>query len=102
MTRAWLALLVCLPLLGGATCGVRSTPPEPVLAQCDAKCYTPCVGPDGDTGLRWTGDPAVAATWDAIGNEVIPAAGEKIRACEASRKACQQCLDRLQKNGVIR
>lgn len=101
MNRALLSLLVCLPLIGGATCGVRSSTPAPVLAQCDAICYAPCLAPNGDTGVRWEGDPAMATTLDAIGEEVVPTLASKLRVCEASRKACVQCLDRLEKNGVI-
>ena len=74
---------------------------EPVPAQCNAMCFAPCVGEDGDTGVRLRADPENAEAWDELGGEVIGALATKLRACEVNRKACDQCLQRLEKRKVI-
>lgn len=74
---------------------------EPMPAQCNAMCFQPCVGEDGDTGVRWEADPADPAALDGLGGEVIPALTEQLRTCELRRKACHQCLQRLDKQKVI-
>lgn len=75
---------------------------EPALAQCDAKCYSPCVGEDGDTGIRWDGAPTSPEAFNRLTEAVIPDLADKLRSCEVSRKACDQCLQRLEAEGVIR
>ena len=73
----------------------------PVPALCDARCLAPCVGKHGDTGVRWEATADDPAAFDALGESVIPALAEKLRGCELHRQACEQCLRRLDKRGVI-
>lgn len=73
----------------------------PVPALCDARCLAPCVGRQGDTGVRWEAKANDPAAFDALGETVIPALAEKLRGCELRREACEQCLRRLEKRGVI-
>jgi hypothetical protein len=101
MTRLVLLMLLVLATAGFGSCGVRKDAPPPVVAQCDAMCYLPCVDEHGDTGVRWEGEPDKADTLDALGGEVVPQLAEKLRTCETRRKACALCLDRLQHEGVI-
>ena len=83
----------------------KTTPPTdtpPVVADCDSKCYEPCVDEQGDTGIRWSvPDYTDPKAWDELGNWVVPSLEDKLRACEVNRKACTKCLDSLQKHGVI-
>ncbi|MGH8073659.1 MAG: hypothetical protein ACREO4_06250 [Lysobacter sp.] len=75
--------------------------PEPVPAQCNPICFLPCTS-DGDPGVRWEADPNDPAAWDALGEEVIPALTGVANTCELRRKACDQCLRRLDDAGVIK
>ena len=75
---------------------------EPALSQCDAKCYAPCVSENGDTGIRWDGAPTSPEAFNRLTEDVIPGLADKLRACEVNRKACDQCLQRLEAEGVIR
>jgi hypothetical protein len=93
------ALLV-IAVLALASCD-EFRRPEPVPAQCDAMCFEPCVGKGGDTGIRWEADATDPAALDALGGEVVPALAEQLRTCEVRRKACVQCLERLDKHRVI-
>ncbi len=72
-----------------------------VEAKCDALCYTPCVGKDGDTGVRWEGDPNRSDTIDALDNSVVIQLAKKLRSCDINRKACVKCLDSLEQQKVI-
>lgn len=103
MIRLLLVVLMILVTAGFGSCGggVRKDRAT-VDAHCDSICFMPCVGEDGDTGVRWEGDPQDARTFDALGGEVVPALGEKLRTCEVRRKACATCLQRLEREGVIR
>ena len=98
-----LAVLVILALaIILSSCNtVRSVKPDPALAQCNSVCFVPCVKPDGDTGIRWDGTPTDPAMFDRLADEVALPLGEKLRVCETRRKACEQCLKRLEDNGVI-
>lgn len=92
---AWAALLI---VLNG--CSITpSAGTHPAL--CDARCVIPCVGEHGDTGIRWQAKPDDRAAFDALGEAVIPALSEKLRRCELHRRACEQCLRRLDERGVI-
>lgn len=93
------ALSVALLLLTGwGSCSVKS---ESVPALCDAQCFRPCVGEGEDTGVRVIGDPAAASTWDEIGGDVNQQLANRLRQCDVRRKACEQCLQRLDKQDVI-
>lgn len=99
MTRLIAAALV---LVLGACQSAR--PPDragAVAAQCNPICYAPCVAEDGDTGVRWEGDPAHAEAWDVLGEQVTEQLAAKLRSCDVRRRACVQCLERLQRAGVI-
>lgn len=74
---------------------------EPVPAQCDAMCYVPCIGKDGDTGIRVEGSPYNAQTWDEIGELLSGPVREKIEQCDVRRESCVKCLQRLNKEKVI-
>lgn len=73
---------------------------EPVPAQCNPICFLPCTS-DGDPGVRWEADPNSAEAWDALAGEVVPALTDKANTCELRRKACDQCLRRLDQAGAI-
>lgn len=92
---AWGALVIALT--GCSTAPSAGTPP----ALCDARCIVPCVGEHGDTGVRWQAQPDDPAAFDALGEAVIPALTEKLRRCELHRRACEQCLRRLDAERVI-
>lgn len=81
----------------------RQLPPtrEPVIAQCDAMCYTPCVNADGSTGIQWDGTPVDPAMWDSLASDVTFTLADKLRQCDVQRKACVQCLNRLEAQKVI-
>lgn len=82
--------------------GCASGPPAGAIpALCDARCFAPCVGERGDTGVRWASAADDPAAFDALGESVIPALAEKLRDCELRRRACDQCLRRLRQRGVI-
>ena len=97
MTRT-AALALCGALAACAQPVVPTPPPQPPLAQCDAACWQQCAA----DGIQY--DPAPGTT-DAIGNlidqVVIPLRG-RIEQCDAARLACQQCIDRLRRAGVVR
>lgn len=92
-----LAVALAALLLTSCGSGVRGRVP----AGCDAMCFAPCVGADGDTGVRWEADPADPGAFDALGGDVTPALAGKLRTCELRRRACAECLQRLDKHGVI-
>lgn len=50
---------------------------------------------------RVTADPAAADAWDNIGGDVVGQLADKLRTCDARRKACEQCLRRLDAKNVI-
>lgn len=97
--RIAVVALSALLLTGWGSCTARQPPPVP--AQCDAQCFRPCVGEREDTGVRVLGDPAAASTWDEIGGDVNQQLANRLRQCDVRRQACQQCLQRLDKENVI-
>ena len=100
MRRIGLAFVLFVALTACRTRGVPMTPP-PFPAQCDAKCFVPCAKENGDTGIRINGDPNVASTFDEIGTTAGTVFAATLRQCDVHRKACVQCLDRLERAGVI-
>lgn len=101
MKTAWIALYAVL-LVGCAQGSGSTKQPPPIAAQCEETlCRNPCVGEDGDTGIRWDGTPTDPAAFDALLGDVIEPLGEKLRTCEERRRSCVQCLDRLREAGVI-
>lgn len=78
-----------------AACSPARTPP-PVEAQCDQMCFAPC-----KSEAKWEADPADPAAFDKLAGETVPALRAETRTCEVRRKACVQCLRRLDRHGVI-
>lgn len=99
--RALAVSLALVLLLTGATCQRRSA--EPVPAECNSICFSPCVSASGDTGVRWEADPNDAMAWDVLAGEDGPLEQLtlQVRTCDARREACVQCLQRLHRNRVI-
>ena len=97
-----LLLMACLPLVAGWSCSSVPTKPGAVDPECSLDGFVHCTTDDGDTGVRWEGDPNQPATIDALGEVVIPALSDRLRACEIRRKALDQCLKRLEDQGVIK
>lgn len=105
--RIFLWAIIVVTLAGllsitGCTKNVRPAKREPALAQCNAICYQPCTKENGDTETFWDGVPNDPIAWDKLAGETLPLLANKLRVCEQSRKACAQCLDRLEKEGVIK
>ena len=90
--------IAALMLLAGCTQHLQRVP-----AQCDAMCFRPCVDVGEDTGVRVTADPAAAANGAGgnIGGKVVGQLADKLRTCDVRRKACEQCLRRLDAKNVI-
>jgi hypothetical protein len=88
-------VVIVAALLLATAC--RSTPKLPIAAQCNPLCSVKCT----TDGIAWTADPASAEAWDELGGEVVPALVGRVQACEVSRSACEQCLNRLDAAGVI-
>lgn len=101
MKTACIALCAVLLMGCNGGSGTREIAP-PVQAQCEeTQCRNPCVGEDGDTGVRWDGTPTDPAAFDALVDDVVEPLADLLRQCEVRRKACQQCLDRLREADVI-
>ena len=101
MTRLLAMLVLLIGVAGCKPDAVRTDPAPPVAAGCSSLCETPCVGADGDTGIRWDGSPVDAAAWDALADRTTFLLADALRQCETHRRACAQCLDNLREQGVI-
>ena len=75
---------------------------DPVPAQCDAMCYVED-SPDlaCESKAKWEGSPADPAAIDALIYGTVPALRKETWSCGVRLKACQQCIDRLVKAGVV-
>ena len=75
---------------------------DPVPAQCDAMCYVED-SPElaCESKAKWEGSPADPAAIDALIYGTVPALRKETWACGVRLKACQQCIDRLVKAGVV-
>lgn len=101
MARLILAVALCATLAGCPRWFVKA---DPVPAQCDALCYV-----DDKTGddsacasrARWEGDPKDAKAIDGLIYGTVPALRKETWTCGVRLKACQQCIDRLVKAGVV-
>jgi hypothetical protein len=101
MTRLLLAVAVCATLTG---CPRWIVKPDPVPAQCDAICYVDDKTADDSScasRARWEGDPKDAKAIDGLIYGTIPALRKETWTCGVRLKACQQCIDRLVKAGVV-
>jgi hypothetical protein len=96
-----LLLAACLPLIAGWSCSSVPAKPGAVDPECSLDGFVQCTTDDGDTGVRWEGDPNQPGTIDVLGEVVIPELSDRLRVCETRRKALAQCLKRLESQGVI-
>lgn len=91
-------------ILSGMSCS-RFVRPDPVQAQCDAVCYVTDAADAKDTACasraRWDGDPKDPRAIDALIYGTVPALRKETWDCGVRLKACQQCLNRLEKAKVI-
>lgn len=97
-----LALIVAILLLAGCPRWVVKADPAP--AQCDAMCYVDDkTAEDSSCASRakWEGSPADPAAIDALIYGTVPALRKETWTCGVRLKACQQCIDRLVKAGVV-
>ncbi|MGH8081883.1 MAG: hypothetical protein ACREP7_15015 [Lysobacter sp.] len=92
-----LAIVACLVLAACTTGQHRG----PIAAQCNPVCFDRCVDEQQDTGIRWDADPQDASAFDALAGEVVPALTGKLRTCDVRREACAQCIERLERRGLI-
>lgn len=95
-----LALIVMVLALTG--CPRWIVRADPVPAQCDAMCYVED-SPDlaCESKAKWEGSPADPAAIDALIYGTVPALRKETWSCGVRLKACQQCIDRLVKAGVV-
>lgn len=98
MNRIATYLLIC-GLAGCATTPPIPSKAQPVDAQCDTLCYTPC---DTTMPLWHPKDPNSPDAWDELAEQVVIPSKGMTEQCELHRQACERCLDRLLKSGVIR
>lgn len=100
-----IALLAAILVLATG-CGPfkRFVRADPVPAQCAAVCYVDDAAPNGSacaSKATWEGDPKDPAAIDALIYGTVPALRKETWTCGVRLKACQQCIDRLVKAGVI-
>lgn len=100
---ATVAVLILL-LAGWGPC-TRVVRPDPVQAQCAAMCYVVDAGAPEDSSCasraRWEGDPKDAKAIDGLIYGTVPALRKETWTCGVRLRACQQCIDRLVKAGVV-
>jgi hypothetical protein len=92
-------LVIVLTLTGCPRWIVRA---DPVPAQCDAMCYVED-SPElaCESNAKWEGSPADPAAIDALIYGTVPALRKETWTCGVRLKACQQCIERLVKAGVV-
>ena len=96
-----LAVALCATLTGCPRWIVKA---DPVPAQCDAMCYVDDKTDEESACASktvWEGDPKDPAEFDRLIYGVVPALRKETWTCGVRLKACQQCIDRLVKAGVI-
>ena len=96
-----LAIALCATLTG---CPRWIVKPDPVPAQCDAVCYVDDKTADDSacaSRAKWEGDPKDPAAIDALIYGTVPQLRKETWTCGVRLKACQQCIDRLVKAGVM-
>lgn len=98
-----LILIAMLVLVAG--CGPkRIVRADPVPAQCDALCYVDDKTADDSacaSRAKWEGSPADPAAIDSLIYGTVPALRKETWTCGVRLKACQQCIERLVKAGVV-
>lgn len=99
-----IAAMFAVLMLTGMTCS-RFVRADPVPAQCEAVCYVTDAKADDETACasraRWEGDKADPDAFDRLIYGTIPALRKETWDCGVRLKACQQCLQRLNKAKVI-
>lgn len=97
-----IAIIVLALLLTG--CPRWIVKPDPVPAQCDALCYVDDKT-DEDSSCasraRWDGDYKDPKAIDGLIYGTVPALRKETWTCGVRLRACQQCIERLKKAGVV-
>ena len=100
LAAAALALAAC----GGNDRGVRTPVIEACAAECRAQCPLTRLQPDGRVvayAPRWMPpDPNAPGAWDTYPPQVTGPLVSALATCDAQRRACVACLDRLKAAGV--
>lgn len=102
--EAWLIRVLGCGLLLAVIACTRHVPTKPVPASCNVVVFAPCTTANGstdDTGVRWTADPSSADAWDALIEQAVSPLARKLLTCEVRRQAAVDCLQRLERAGVI-
>lgn len=102
--RGLVATAALILLLAGWGPCTRIVQPDPVPAQCDAVCYVDDKTADDSacaSRARWEGNPKDAKAIDGLIYGTVPALRKETWTCGVRLRACQQCIDRLVKAGVI-
>lgn len=97
-----IAIIVLALLLTG--CPRWIVKADPVPAQCDAVCYVDDKTADDSacaSRAKWEGDPKDPKAIDALIYGTVPQLRKETWTCGVRLKACQQCIDRLVKAGVV-
>jgi len=104
MKRLILAAMAVVLAAGWGPCS-RVVRADPVQAQCAAMCYVvDKEAPEGTSCASravWEGSPKDPAAIDALIYGTVPALRKETWICGVRLRACQQCIDRLVKAGVI-
>ena len=101
MIRLLLAMTLAVMLTGCPRWVVRA---DPAPAQCDAMCYVDDKTDEASScasRAKWEGSPADPAAIDSLIYGTVPALRKETWSCGIRLKACQQCIDRLVKAGVV-
>ena len=95
-------IVVAVMLLAGCPRWVVKADAAP--AQCDAMCYVDDKTDEASScasRAKWEGSPADPAAIDALIYGTVPALRKETWTCGVRLKACQQCIERLKKAGVV-
>ena len=101
MVKIMLAIALVLALAGCPRWVVKA---DPAPAQCDAMCYVDDkTAEDSSCASRalWDGSPKDPAAIDSLIYGTVPALRKETWTCGIRLKACQQCIERLVKAGVV-
>lgn len=90
--RGVLLAAMCTLLAG---CPSLLVKPDPIAAQCNPIGWEQC-----QSRARWDADASSASAWDALA-ETLEESRAETRQCEIRRKALEQCLRRLEAQGVV-
>lgn len=97
-----IAIIVLALMLTG--CPRWIVKPEPVAANCNAVCYVDDKTDEESacaSRAKWEGDPKDPAAIDALIYGTVPQLRKETWTCGVRLKACQQCIERLKKAGVV-